>query len=319
MNNERNESVEKEEGWEDGFEHSPYSYHANMQMVMLNKKRFCSRREINKLIEKGFIAEPDIQLLKTLYEHGYLSRRAAADVICWDKKIISANKRKDYKNAFRKLVKMGIVHRHLPTWEEDGVEKSSACIYSLSNGAALYIQSLYQKDASYYTYVRRMAEDCPEVMLNSTVVGQFHSNILKYHQEQIKKDYINYSFSVKKRKYLIPLLYKLKRNDITLDVAVIPVRNNERHGEQAICDLAAIYTLSKRNGSILKSPIYIMVCENSTHARNFATMLKKTGYENIPVLYCMDRSLISSDILENMFILEEMKDGYVLQMQKLRI
>lgn len=297
----------------DGFGHSPFCYRQGMIMDLTNKKCFCSQREINKLIGKGFITEPDIQLMKTMYEHGYLSRKAASEIIRHDAEIVPVNKRKEYKNSFRKLVKMGALHRFLPTWGEDR-ECHSPCLYSLSAGASLYIERLYQKDASYFRHISRLAGDSPEIMLNSAVAGQFHGNVLRFRQEKVKKAYINYSFSVHKEKYLLPLLYKLEGEGLELDIAVMPVRTNEGHGKAAARLMLAVHALSKREGGILRSPIFVFVCENSSHARNLAVEIKKAGLGNMAALYCLDRGLMSGDVFKSMFTLGEEENGYVMQM-----
>lgn len=311
------ENIKDMEEFTEGFKQSPFSWHPGMNMILTNEKRFCSRRELNKIIEKGFLTEPDIELMKVLYEHGYLSGRAAGDRICSDRGILPEHKRKRYRNSLKKLVKMGAVHRYLPNWEEDGITKNSACIYSLSAGASFYIEKLYRKDTSYFKYISQLVGDSPEVMLNSTVAGQFHSNVIKFHTEELKKAYVNYSFTVRKERYLLPLLYEFGKAGSRLYVAVFPVRSNERFECQAVRFISVLQVLSARKGSILTAPVYVFICENSSHARILAEKLKSSGYGNMPVLYCFDRSLIQTDIFKNVFTLEEENGGYLLQMQNI--
>lgn len=303
----------------EGFEASPFSYHQGMRMDLENKKRFCSKRELYGLMEKGFITEHDIELMKVLYEHGYLSQRAASDIIHYDLGILPEHKRRQYKNSFRKLVKMGAVHRYLPAWEEEGKIRKGVCIYCLSTGASFYIGRLYRKDTSYFTYASQMLGNFPETMLGSAAAGQFHSNVLKFHSRELRKAYINFSFSFRREKCLIPLRYIFSGEHAELHLAVLPVRSNEKFKVQAVHFLSSVYMMAKREGNDFHALVYVFICENSRHARRLAEELKAAGYGNVPILYCLDRSLIQEDIFGNMFTVEEGEEGYRIQMQTISV
>lgn len=311
--------VEDETVFCEGVEHSPCIYRKNLDMVLTNKKKYCGRVEIYRLMEKGYIASADIELMRTLFEHGYLTRKTLTDIITYNSDILPENKRKYYKNSLKKLTLMGVLHRYSPTWEEDGVRHNGPCIYTLSAGSSGYISKLYRKNTDYFRETNRLMKNSPAKILSSSVCGQFHASMLQYRTDIIKKHYVNYSFTYQKEQFCIPLAYKLKGKHAASDMVVFCVRNNDGFEKYAVHMVQVMRRAKFKDSFVIANPIYVFICENSTHARVLAAKFRESGLIGLPILYCLDRTFLNGDVLENLFTVETTETGYQILLQKLDI
>lgn len=309
----------EEDSISEGVEYSPNIYRKNLEATLTNTKKYCSQLEIYRLIEKGFITSPDIEIMRTLYEHGFLSRKTLTDIISYNNNILPENKRKYYKNSLKKLTKMGVLHRYSPTWSDNGESHHGPCIYSLSAGSSGYISRLYRKNTDFFKEIGKFIEKDPVKMLTSSVCGQFHASLLRNHQEYVKKAYINYSFSYKKELFYLPLAYKLQGNRTSTDMIVLCVRNNDGFDRYATHLFRTIRTVKFKENFLIENPLYVFICENSAHAKALAASFQKAGLVGLPVLYCLDRTFLNGDVLENLFTIENNDSGYEIILQKLDI
>lgn len=303
------------------LQQSPFIYRNGMSLVLTNKKRFCTMKELWKLIEKGLVNESDIQLMRILSEYAFLTRYTLTQLINKDDTITGVHKKSNYKNCLSKLVGQGLLLRYQCIYTDDIKENHGPCFYGLSMTAQDYIVKIYGRfmpsknpDQAYPSFLS------PEGMLRTVVFNQAHLNFTANHARHILFSMKGITIKVNKKLYEIEGVYHIKygqgRSD--LDLVICPVRSDLNYARCIIRKIQATEEYVKTPDSLFHAPAYVLVCENSDHARTIhAEIERRDGFSDIPVFYILDRSLLLGDMMESLFKIVNTENGCQLIIQKL--
>lgn len=306
---------------------SPAYYHDNICIEIVNKKKFCNQGEIVSCIEKGIIQESDLHVMHTLFIFQFMTRHTLTENIVYDNTIPDNAKKKDYKSCLAKLTKLGFVIRYRVSWIENETDYSAPFIYALSRNAFDYIRKNYCHGISLRPiHLLSYPGNASATHILSTIIfNQFHTQLLKIHRNALSSYFINLNIKWKKEHCTIRGLYFLQTEALAKRIAlvVMVVRSNPEWKEQLFQEICCCERYTEKETALFHDPVYILLCENGDHSRTVNAFLKKHGnksIQNSPVLYVIDQSLLTGDLLGKLYLIEEGNNGnYQFLLQKLNI
>lgn len=303
------------------YKYSPTCYHEGIQLALSNKKQYCRISDIRKMIERNQLTENDIVILKVLLKYEFLTRFTLSCLIAQMNDDVP--KRANYKNALSKLVKNGVVLRYYMTWSDYGTEHTSPCFYTLSLGAREYMKKVYALNEK-FSLLRLFAKKEPDVVavLKAATINQYHCSMMLHYKERIFQTYLWFDVASDNRSVSVPCVHRYKTHIFGsghLDIICMPVRSNAGYKEDVLSVLNAAELYIKSDSSLFDNPLYILLCENSGHARQLDMFIKKYAPKGISCLYLLDRNIVKDAPLEHLLSVQEDENGYFLEVQRLHI
>lgn len=317
----RNLGQEEEKSIKESLSISPAFYHPGMQVTLENKKKFVINNEIQNYVEKGLIEDVDLVVLKTLFTYRYLTAYTLKCIILNDKTILETCKRSNYKRRLSKLVSLGMALRYRIRYlDEDKIEHYTPCYYTLSKSSFDYTARLYSAKISYGRALLYPGNPSPEDLIKGVVFNQFHAQFISIYRDKLQNTYLNLIIKAGKQKTSLYALYQMATSIVSLkriDLICIPVRKNPNYKKELLNTFSCISEYMKKDSALIKQPVFILICEDGSHAREVNHLINQLNHPE-PVLFTVDCSLLSSDMLEKLFLVEELKNGdYRLLLQKL--
>ena len=303
------------------FKHSPTSYHENMQVHMANEKKYCTIRDIKKMISRQQFVENDLFILKTLFLYGYMTRYTLSLLIS---KMHDTDDgvpiRCNYKKALTKLVKNGVILRYYMTWEDGKRSCQSVCFYALSHGAEEYVRKVFALKS--YPALMRMGST-PDIrasdILKTATLNQFMVQVQMYYGSHIVSKHLWYDIVLKKRTCSIPVIYRyVFKNREYIDLICMPLRSHPQSNQKLVSFIHACEEyVHVTKEPVFDKPFYLFICENSAHACAIDAAIRHCCTHKIYYLFLLDKNLLNDKPFENLFSVLKTDDGISLEVQML--
>lgn len=291
---------------------SPCLYIPGMRELLLNEKIYCSSAKLHKCMDRGIINEADIIVFRVIYKFRCVTRHTLSDAIFYDDQILSEYKRASYKSVLNKLSKLGLLKRRTFQYERNGKLCSTPCFYTLSYTAREYIYRMDVRPGE-FCFIPYPEKTSIVEMLKNAIFLQFHTRFIKENADIIKQSYTYFEVNHKNRHCTIYGLYRFykkeedekKENDSIMDMVVLPLRKNPECISRLSHDLCIIEEYMKKQKQGFHMPVYVFLCESSSHAKEIHNWMNKSSYSSIPYFFLIDQNLMEDNLFGKMFSFEK--------------
>lgn len=287
---------------------SPCLYRKGLREEIVNAGVYCSSARLHECIERGILSEVDIIVFRTIYQYRCVTKHTLGEIIAYDESILNEYKRSSYKHILNKLVKLGLLRRHIFHYERGNKTCSTPSFYTLSYTAREYVYKTYVRPGE-FAFIPYPEKPSICDMLKNVIFLQFHTSFLKENRESVKKSYTYFQIHHKRRHYEIYGLYRFMKEggENVMDLIALPIRNNEDCIKELSHDLGVIEEYMKNQKYGFLMPVYVFICESSSHAGRIHEWMQKSPYVSLPYLFLIDQNLMDGELFGKMFSFE--KDG----------
>lgn len=303
------------------YKASPYLYREGMQLVEYNEKVNVSSEEMDTFLSKKLVRDIDMNILDVLMKYKVLNKHILEQYFSV---FFTEYEGKDLKKNLKKLSDLGILKRYAYQYKRGKEETRTPFFYSPASGAYRYAKK-FSKVGSIPDY--KSYEITGENAYKMLAVNQFHVFFIKQNYSLIRRNYLHKvdSYGKLNEQIYIDAAFHLHTERLkkkTLDMLVVPVRNNKEWQDELNEYFAKLNAYLESPRPLISSPFIIILAESDNHIKDIHKYMKKLKIDlngNI-LLYTTDLIVARENICDYLMQCDEDEEGNVrIQIKKLSL